>query len=113
MAKVKKEKQKKEPELYWQDMVSVFFNFTKEKYHDVPTFDGSSPRDLKAIVTTLRTRCESSGHEWTYEAATGRLRMFLEHCYADNWLRANWLLRNLNSQKDRIFFSITRQYLSR
>lgn len=111
MAKVKKEK--KQPEPYWQDMVSVFFNFTKEKYHDVPSFDGSSPRDLKAIIAALRARCENAGQEWSYEAATGRLRNFLEHCYSDSWLKNNWILSNLNRQKDRVFFSIAKQFLAR
>lgn len=113
MAKAKKEKQPKEPQPYWQDMISLFFEFTKARYQDVPTFDRSAPRDLKEILVALRTRCEKAGHEWTYAAATTRFRMFLEECYADNWLRNNWILRNLNSQKDRIFFSITRQHLSR
>jgi len=111
MAKAKKEK--KQPEAYWQDLVNVYFEFTKNKFHDVPSFDGSAPRDLKNILTTLRKRAEEKNVEWTYEVATTRFRHFLEWAYMDKWLAENWLLMNINRQKDRIFFAITRQYLSR
>lgn len=111
MAKAKKEK--KSPEPYWQDMIAVFFNFTKEKYHEPPTFDGSAPRDLKAIIEALRKRAEAKNVEWTYETATMRLRQFLEACYMDRWLSDNWVLQNLNRQKDKIFLNASRQYLNR
>lgn len=111
MAKAKKEK--KQPEPYWQDMISVWFNFCKEKYNDIPTFDNSAPRDLKNIIQALRKRAEDKGVEWTQEVAIMRFRHFLEHCWMDRWLSDNWLLMNIARQKDKIFFSITRQYLSR
>jgi hypothetical protein len=111
MAKAKKEK--KQPEPYWQDMIAVWFNFCKEKYNDIPTFDNSAPRDLKNIIQALRKRAEDKGVEWTQEVAIMRFRHFLEHCWMDRWLSDNWLLMNIARQKDKIFFSITRQYLSR
>lgn len=111
MAKAKKEK--KQPEPYWQDMISVWFNFCKEKYNDVPTFDNSAPRDLKNIIQALRKRAEDKGVDWTQEVAIMRFRHFLEHCWMDRWLSENWLLMNIMRQKDKIFFSITRQYLSK
>ena len=111
MAKSRKEK--KSPEPYWSELVSIYFSFCKDKFHDVPTFDGSSPRDLKAIIVALRKRCENSGNEWNYESATGRLKHFLEHCFLDKWLSDNFLLSNINRQKDKIFYNITRQYLAR
>lgn len=113
MAKAKKEKQSKKPEPYWNDLVGVYFDFTKSKFHDIPSFDGSAPRDLKTIIQTLRKRAEDKSVEWTVEEATTRFRLFLEHAYLDKWLCDNWLLQNINRQKDKIFFNITRQYLSR
>jgi hypothetical protein len=101
-----KKKKDKQSEPHWQSLVSTYFGFCSEKFNDVPTFDGSSPRDLKAIITALRKRCEASGEEWTFEAATGRLRHFLEYVYAnDAWLRDNWILSNLNRHKDKFFFN--------
>jgi hypothetical protein len=111
MAKTKKEK--KPPEPFWNEQVGIFFSFTKEKFHEQPSFDGSAPRDLKNILYALRKRAEDKGIEWTYEVATTRFRLFLEWAYMDKWLYDNWLLMNLNRQKDKIFFAITRQYLSR
>lgn len=111
MAKAKKEK--KQPEPFWQDMIAVWFNFCKEKYNDVPTFDNSAPRDLKNIIQALRKRAEDKGIEWTQEVAIMRFRHFLEHCWMDRWLSENWLLMNIMRQKDKIFFSITKQYLNR
>lgn len=116
MAKIKKEKkqkQPKKPEPYWNDLVGVYFDFTKCKFNDVPSFDGSAPRDLKTLIQTLRKRAEEKNVEWTLEVATTRFRHFLEHAYLDRWLSENWLLQNINRQKDKIFFNITRQYLGR
>ena len=101
------------PELFWNDLVSVYFSFCKEKYNTIPTFDNSSPRDLKAIIITLRKRAENKGVEWNYETATTRLRHFLEWCFMDKWLSQNWILQNLNRQKDKIFMNASRQYLNR
>lgn len=101
-----KKKTPKSPEPYWQEIVAEYFRFCKEKFNDVPTFDGSSPRDLKSIIVALRKRCETAHEEWTYEAATGRFRHFLEYAFnSSSWLRDNWLLSNLNRQKDSIFFN--------
>lgn len=111
MAKSKKEK--KAPEPFWNDIVGIFFEFTKQKFNEAPSFDGSAPRDLKNILIALRKRAEDKKVEWTYEVATTRFRHFLEWAYMDKWLCENWLLMNINRQKDKIFFAITRQYLSR
>lgn len=111
MAKAKK--QKKQPEPFWNEQVGIFFDFTKSKYHESPSFDGSSPRNLKNILIELRKRAEDKGVEWTYEVATTRFRLFLEHAFMDRWLSENWLLQNIDRQKDKLFFSITKQYLSR
>ena len=113
MAKAKKEKKEKKIEPFWQELVGVYFDFTKSKFHDIPSFDGSAPRDLKNILQALRKRAEDKNVDWTHEVATTRFRHFLEWAYMDRWLSENWLLMNINRQKDKIFFSITRQYLSR
>lgn len=111
MAKAKKEK--KPPEPFWNEQVGVYFDFTKGKFHDVPpSFDGSAPKDLKTILETLRKRAEEKNIEWTHEVATTRFRHFLEWAYMDRWLSENWLLQNINRQKDKIFFKIANHYAS-
>lgn len=105
-----KKKQSRAAEPFWNDMVSIFFKFCKEKFDAVPTFDHSQPRDLKSIIIALRKRCEDSGREWDFETATSRFRHFLEYAHENNqWLRNNWLLSNLDRQKDAVFFNISKQ----
>src|ERR1700749_3837750 len=109
MTKEKKVSKKSPAEPYWSDMVGVYFDFCRDRFNDVPSFDGSSPKDFKAILTSLRTRAESIPIEWTHETATTRLRSFLEYAFMDRWLSNNWILSNLNRQKDKIFFNIAKQ----
>lgn len=109
--KEKKPKKEKKIEPYWSELVSVYFDFCKSKFHDVPSFDGSAPRDMKTIIQSLHTRADAANVEWTQEVAIIRFRHFLEFCYRDRWLSENFLLQNINRQKDKIFFEISRQKL--
>lgn len=109
----RKKKSVRPPEPFWNDFVSVWFSFCKEKFNEIPTFDNSAPRDLKSIIITLRKRCEQSGHEWNLESATMRFRHFLDYCFQDRWLSENWLLSNINRQKDKIFFNVSKELRDR
>lgn len=102
MTKAKKEK--KPAELYWNEFIEVYFAYTKEKFTEPPTFDGSSPRDLKSVIQALRKRAEDKGIEWTKETALFRFRTFLDYAYSEWWLREHWMLSNINRSKDPIFF---------
>lgn len=105
MTKVKKEKKPKVIEPYFQDLVGVYFEFTKTKFSISPSFDGSAPRDLKAIAQYLRKRAEDIGVEWTKETAIIRFATFLQYAFSDWWLSENWLLSNINRQKDKVVFN--------
>lgn len=107
MAKAKKEK--KEPEKYWQQFVHTYHEFCRGKFTISPTFDGSAPRDLKAIVQSLKKRAEEKNIEWTEEVAIARFKIFLEYAFSDWWLSENWILSNINRQKDKIFFKAATQ----
>lgn len=101
------QKKPKEVEPYWSDMVGIWFQICWDKFKDKPVFDGSSPRDLKAIVKSLRERTQSIDVEWSLDTAKSRLYKFFDFAYTDNpWLRKNWLLSNLNRQKESIFFNL-------
>jgi hypothetical protein len=104
MTKAKKEKKPKTVEPYWQDFIDCYFEFTKSKFTVKPSFDGSAPRDLKNIIQTLKKRAEDAGIEWTKETAIHRFRLFLQYAFSDWWLSENWLLQNINRQKDKIIF---------
>lgn len=97
---------KKEPEPFWNELVKVYFDFCREKFNENPSFDGSAPRDMKAIIKSLHERADKSNIEWTLPVAQFRFYNFLEFAYQDYWLSKNWLLSNINRQKDKIFFNI-------
>lgn len=107
MAKTKKQKT---IEPYWDEAVKTWFKFCVDKFGEPPSFDGSAPRDLKLIVHQLRIRAEAKNIEWTELALVTRLNAFLEFAYSMQWLKTNWLLSNLNRQKDNIFFQLAKQY---
>lgn len=102
----KKIKKEKVIEPFFKDMVEVWFLFCREKFQESPTFDGSAPRDLKSIIKTLRERAVHSNIEWTSDIAKLRFKNFLDFAWEDYWLKNNWLLFNINRQKDKIFFNI-------
>lgn len=101
-----KKKTPKEVDPFFKNMVEIYFNFCRDNLGDNPTFDGSSPRDLKAIIKDLHERSIKSGIEWTADVARARFSRFLSFAYQDNWLQKNWLLSNLSRQKDKIFFDL-------
>lgn len=102
----KRIKKEKVIEPFWNDLVEVYFNFCREKFNEDPSFDGSSPRDMKSIIKSLHERAIKSNIEWSLETATHRFYNFLSFAYQDYWLSNNWLLFNINRQKDKIFFNI-------
>lgn len=99
-------KVKKPPEPHFKEMVDDWFAFCRAMFDEEPSFTGSSPRDLKLIVSSLRERAEKSGVEWTLDVARTRFKMFLDFAWNEKWLREHWLLSNINRQKDTIFFNI-------
>lgn len=101
-----KKKEKEPATKFWPELVKIFFDFVAEKFSGAkPSFDGSSPRDLKMIVTQLENRAVDAGEEWTVSVAQDGLRMFLERAYSISWLRDNFLLYILNRHKDKVFYS--------
>jgi len=95
------------PEPFFKQLVEVYFSFCEKKFKCRPSFDGSSPRDFKNIIIALRKKNEASNLDWTLDISEKSLLEFLEECFLDNWIRNNFLLRNLNNQKDKIFFKLS------
>jgi len=102
-------KKKREPKViepFWKEFVTCWFKFCQDTFGEPPSFDGSSPRDLKNIIKSLHERATAAQVEWTLEVATSRFLNFLNYAIQDPWLRKNFLLFNINRQKDKIFYSI-------
>lgn len=100
-------KQKKiESEPFWSELVQTYFSFCRDNFNEDPSFDGSAPKDMKNIISSLRLRAEKSNIQWTADVAVLRWKKFLEFAVKDKWLSENFLLQNINRQKDKIFFKI-------
>lgn len=102
----RKKKTPAEVEPYWSDFVQIWFKFCRDRFSDSPVFDGSAPRDLKGIIKALKKRAALKKQEWTHDVATHSFYSFLSFAYTDPWLRKNWLLFNLNRQKEKLFFNL-------
>lgn len=103
---MKKESGSKNKQAFWQPIVKAYFDFYEKKFEEIPSFDGSSPRDLNSIIEALKKRATLACVIWTEDIAVSRVLSFLEFCYNDSWLRDNFMLQNLNRQKDKIFLKI-------
>lgn len=103
--------QKKETKTtrFFNECVEVYFQFFEKKFGLKPSFDGSSPRDLKTILEAMEKRSEENKVEWSVNIATRMFGTFLEFSYQEKWLQENFFLFNLNRQKDKIFFKIKSQ----
>lgn len=110
MKKQQTKKEKAPPAKFWPAVVKLFFDFIGEKIPgERPTFDGPAPRDLKSIMLALEQRAERANVSWTEETACLRLKNFLDAAWNDPWLQKNFLLSNLNRQKDKIFYNAKRK----
>jgi len=103
------EKKEKFVRLFWDKFVSEYFSFCFEKFGERPSFDGSSPRDLGMIYDAIKKKAEEKKMIWNEDLGLRSLKVFLEYCFKDGWLHKNFLLFNLNRQKDKIFFQIKQE----
>lgn len=93
------------PEPHWQVITNTWFAFNKKEFGDDPSFDRDEPKILKRILHRLKHRAEKQSVEWTEAEALTRFTNFLNKCYADKWLAANFLLSNLEKQFDKIILN--------
>ncbi|MDF2189312.1 DUF4373 domain-containing protein [Paraflavitalea sp. CAU 1676] len=91
-----------ETEPYWDQLVKVWFDFGKEKFGVEPSFVRDDPKIFKRLIGMLKKRAEKAGKEWSETTAPQRLRYFLDGAYADPWLKEHFLLKNLETQFDKV-----------
>lgn len=101
----KKGKEEKETEPHWDMITKVWFDFNKKEFGDEPSFERDDPKILKRIVHRLKKRAAVANVEWTEVTAPARFKSFLDKCFADQWLRTNFLLSNLEKQFDKIILN--------
>lgn len=98
----KKNVDKEETEPYWQQIVETWFSFVKEKFKEPPLFAGQDPKFLKSIIGKLKKRAAAKNVEWNEKSATERLKVFLDHAFADKWLAEHFLLKTLDEKFESI-----------
>lgn len=98
-------RKKDDPIPHWKALVSVYFSFCLQHFHEEPSFDGGDPRHMKFIIKALMKRASKNNVSWTETYATLAWKNFLTEAYKDEWLSKNFLLKNINGQKDKIFFN--------
>lgn len=106
--KVKK-KNSSAPRKFWHKLVSVFFNFCVEEFGEKPSFDGAAPKRMGDIIDSIEKKCIEKNLEWTEDMACRSWLLFLQTANQDKWLNEHFLLTNLNAQKDKIFFKLSKQ----
>lgn len=99
---VSKKKEEDPPEPFWQELISVWFDFGKEKFNAEPSFAGQDPKIFKRIIALLKKRAAANQVEWTQDTGPRRLRLFLDAAFADDWLSKHFLLSNLEKQYDSV-----------
>lgn len=100
--KSKKATKQETPEPFWQQLVDVWFQFGKEKFGEEPSFSGQDPKVFKRIIQRLKERAAKKNAEWNETTAPQRLQHFLKCAFEDTWICKNFLLKNLESQFDKI-----------
>jgi hypothetical protein len=91
-----------DPEPFWDLLVKTWFDFIEENFNERPSFTGADPKHFKIIIQKLRKRSEDKSISWSEISAPKRLRNFLTMAFTDEWLKKNFLLKNLNDQYDKI-----------
>lgn len=97
----------KKSRTFWRIFTEEYFIFCEDKFGEKPTFDGSAPRDLGMVYDAIEKKCVEKEIEWTEEIAHRSIKIFLQVAWNNNkWLQENFMLYNLNRQKDNIFRQI-------
>ena len=99
-------KKEKRARPHWNKCVEAFFEFCEDRFGEKPTFDHSAPRDLGFIMDAIEKKTVEKQMLYTEDIAVRSLKLFLLYCFNDQWLQKNFILFNLNRQKDKIFFKI-------
>lgn len=99
-------RKKLDAESYWANLIKVYYSFCYEKFNEKPSFSGSDPHDMHEIIRSLKQRAADQKVEWTEEIAMLRWREFLGRAFQDEWLSKNWLLSNLDRQKNKVFLNL-------
>jgi hypothetical protein len=90
-------------------MVDVYFNFYESLFNFKPTFQAIDGKMIKEIEAKIIFLCNQRNMAITNKMITNSFEKVLDYASKDKWLKENFLLKNINSQFNKIINYGTKQ----
>jgi len=114
-SKLKETKEKKSKEniadksANYDLMVKVYFDFYQSMFNFKPTFQAVDGKMIKEIENKIIFLCKQRNLETKAETIKASFYKVLDYASKDKWLKENFLLKNINSQFNKIINYGTKQ----
>jgi predicted transcriptional regulator len=90
-------------------MVEVYFDFYQSMFNFKPTFQAVDGKMIKEIENKIIFLCKQRNLETKAETIKASFYKVLDYASKDKWLKENFLLKNINSQFNKIINYGTKQ----
>lgn len=90
-------------------MVEVYFNLYESLFNFKPTFQAIDGKMIKEIEAKIINICTQKGLNITEKMIVSSFQKVLDYASKDKWLKENFLLKNINSQFNKIINYGTKQ----
>lgn len=90
-------------------MKEVYFNFYESLFNFKPTFQAIDGKMIKEIEAKIINICNQKSLVITEKLVVGSFTKVLDYASKDKWLKENFLLKNINSQFNKIINYGTKQ----
>jgi hypothetical protein len=90
-------------------MKEVYFNFYESLFNFKPTFQAIDGKMIKEIEAKIINICNQKELNITEKLVVGSFTKVLDYASKDKWLKENFLLKNINSQFNKIINYGTKQ----
>jgi biotin operon repressor len=102
-------KDKAEASANFIKMKEVYFNFYESLFNFKPTFQAIDGKMIKEIEAKIINICNQKSLVITEKLVVGSFTKVLDYASKDKWLKENFLLKNINSQFNKIINYGTKQ----
>ena len=90
-------------------LTDIYFEFYKSMFNFEPTFSQVDGKMIKEIGAKIINICNQKGLTLTEKIITSSFAKILDYASKDKWLKENFLLKNINSQFNKIINYGTKQ----
>ena len=102
-------KEKAEVSANFVKLKEVYFNFYESLFNFKPTFQAIDGKMIKEIEAKIINICNQKQLNITEKLVVGSFTKVLDYASKDKWLKENFLLKNINSQFNKIINYGTKQ----